>query len=1296
MGSAPARGRAPVAAMLAGAALLCFALLSFVALPSLLDVRMECRMSRMLPSYVVHDEELREFTRNDSPLMHKYSLKEYREADRMRHKMDNRHATPVLFIPGNAGSFAQVRSLASSASHQYWDELGNPRSEYEDAPGPTVWYSIDFNEDFSAFHGNTLKDQAYYVNEVLRFLRLKYPAPDDGKLRSDEHNTTVALVGHSMGGIVARLALTLPNHPAASVDTIVTLSTPHAFPPVPFERSLESVYSRVNKAANEPGAPLVISLAGGVLDTQLSSDASSLTLAQLYSPLTRVSAFTGAVSTLWSAVDHLAVVWCDQLRFKIAKGLLLDYKQYGAITEPRSTPLISAARHELWRRLLGITLDGASLEEEKVTIKGASDHFDGAELEEHNYTNEEGTRERLEDKEGRVTFWRPIAPPGRLAGTGMDERVGFELVTNYAVGESFSTGHIVPQEEEMQVELCKNRIRFESGQFERVQCRKVLPGAYERLPASPPPEDSLAFPNRSTYYDMPRHSFSRVHFSPDYLAAFGIDWIRVWIRSDEPKHAIAPHRQLVLQMGWVENAPIELRGKPGWFSKTWELPGRNMSLHPPATAQEEHAPTWTWHLPDIDSSLLAYDLELTPAACFARKLAPPPLTAPILRAMSLSTNDARIYPSLHMSRPVRVPLSLHGAAPFLPPPEGKRGTLLQLWALDTYRHSEFADVFNSECPLPYERLRLRVNVRASAALLVLRYRLALLAWPIAVLAYALVRAPPASTPVAAVLDLMELRALAVLLGAPIALHVFAAMGHSLGLATHVLGIGISTLRFVWLGPALMLVAYTLTAILVLLTDLALHATHTAMLRFLPHYVSRLQQPTWRSLSAWKAWAKRPATWITVAVLMGLIFLLPYQIILIVCTIVHMFTTARSYMAWQNASAHAPSTDRTVSSLARQHHEQVWLLQFLLWMLPLYMPILAVWVRNVNAGFHVTLSRTEHNVVATVPLLVLIYMMMHGVEGGLPGLYTEISVGVYTLQFLAAMTYGIRYTFSLYEVFVVAVTWEVVQRLIRLYRPPQRGGEISLEEHALFSLDDDDDEEIGHKDPVAAHLTVPASLAAPAPALSGAADASKLDALLAEYLDTVETYVATRDRLSSMLGAGHAQLTRAKMALDGGAFGQRLSRDAYDERMRARAAVTEDRLLWTADPDQPGEAADEKQAAAALEQTPPAAGLRRRTPARDATTAEKEGSMPTECSSTPSDVPRTPQGFDPLFQFSGLPPMSLRTAQRHFQDALALLLDPAARPPTAGDTAVWQLQRRLAALEADIAAARHSTTPAECR
>ena len=99
---------------------------------------------------------------------------------------------------------------------------------------------------------------------------------------------------------------------------------------------------------------------------------------------------------------------------------------------------------------------------------------------------------------------------------------------------------------------------------------------------------------------------------------------------------------------------------------------------------------------------------------------------------------------------------------------------------------------------------------------------------------------------------------------------------------------------------------------------------------------------------------------------------------------------------------------------------------------------------------------------------------------------------------------------------------------------------------------------------------------------------------------------------------------------------------------------------------------------------------------DATTAEKEGSMPTECSSTPSDVPRTPQGFDPLFQFSGLPPMSLRTAQRHFQDALALLLDPAARPPTAGDTAVWQLQRRLAALEADIAAARHSTTHAECR
>lgn len=54
--------------------------------------------------------------------------------------------------------------------------------------------SVDFNEDFSAFHGQTMHEQAEYTNEVIKFLLKEYP-----KIKE------VPILAHSMGGIVARL-----------------------------------------------------------------------------------------------------------------------------------------------------------------------------------------------------------------------------------------------------------------------------------------------------------------------------------------------------------------------------------------------------------------------------------------------------------------------------------------------------------------------------------------------------------------------------------------------------------------------------------------------------------------------------------------------------------------------------------------------------------------------------------------------------------------------------------------------------------------------------------------------------------------------------------------------------------------------------------------------------------------------------------------------------------------------------------------------------------------------------------
>ena len=52
-------------------------------------------------------------------------------------------------------------------------------------------------------------------------------------------------MGHSFGGLVARLALVLPSFPVGRVHTLFTLGSPHQAPPVAFDRSLATFYLKM-------------------------------------------------------------------------------------------------------------------------------------------------------------------------------------------------------------------------------------------------------------------------------------------------------------------------------------------------------------------------------------------------------------------------------------------------------------------------------------------------------------------------------------------------------------------------------------------------------------------------------------------------------------------------------------------------------------------------------------------------------------------------------------------------------------------------------------------------------------------------------------------------------------------------------------------------------------------------------------------------------------------------------------------------------------------------------------------
>ncbi|VUG17932.1 DEBR0S2_19570g1_1 [Brettanomyces bruxellensis] len=219
----------------------------------------KCRGVYMSPAYARVDG----FDGTHTRFASKYSLYLYREQGKDRLPDGpgglgggfRLTGTPVLFIPGNAGSYKQVRSIAAEAAAQFYGERGeNSREEkiYLDRDNNFIggprgsngtnldFFAADFNGDFTAFHGRTMLDQSEYLNEAVRFILSLY--------RGNKHPaTSVILVGHSMGGVVARVMLTLPNYLPGSVTTILTLAAPHAAAPATFDKELLDVFSETNE-----------------------------------------------------------------------------------------------------------------------------------------------------------------------------------------------------------------------------------------------------------------------------------------------------------------------------------------------------------------------------------------------------------------------------------------------------------------------------------------------------------------------------------------------------------------------------------------------------------------------------------------------------------------------------------------------------------------------------------------------------------------------------------------------------------------------------------------------------------------------------------------------------------------------------------------------------------------------------------------------------------------------------------------------------------------------------------------
>ncbi|NXA40743.1 PGAP1 deacylase, partial [Eudromia elegans] len=206
---------------------------------------------------------------------------------------------PVLFLPGNAGSYKQVRSLGSIALR---------KAEDVDFKYHFNFFSVNFNEELVALYGGSLQRQTKFVHECIKVILKLYR---DGEFAP----TSVAIVGHSMGGLVARALLTLKNFRPELINLLVTQATPHVAPVMPLDKYLTDFYTAVNNywilKAQDLRNLTTLSVAGGFRDYQVRSGLTFLPrLTQQDSALSVVSS---AVPRAWASTDHLSIVWCKEL-----------------------------------------------------------------------------------------------------------------------------------------------------------------------------------------------------------------------------------------------------------------------------------------------------------------------------------------------------------------------------------------------------------------------------------------------------------------------------------------------------------------------------------------------------------------------------------------------------------------------------------------------------------------------------------------------------------------------------------------------------------------------------------------------------------------------------------------------------------------------------------------------------------------------------------------------------------------------------------------------------------------------
>ena len=560
------------------------------------------------------------------------------------------------------------------------------------------FFAIDFNEDFSAFHGQTILDQAEYLNDAVAYILSLYH--DSRRSQRDPglpDPSSVILVGHSMGGVVARTMLTMPNYQPNSVNTIITVSAPHARPPVSFDAESVHTYKRINDywrhAYRQTWAndnPLwhvtLISIAGGGLDTVIPSDFASL---ESLVPSTHgFTVFTSAIPDVWTGCDHIQTTWCVQLMKSIVRSIFetLDVHRPGQ-TRPR------AERMRIFKKwfLTGMedVAEKTLLPKEPATLLTMEDDSSLV----------LASGERLAIK----SFERTKKPKTHLLPIPSQSKSGaqkFTLLSNSRLEDPNSPGplevlfcSIFPMQPGQASTLFSMNMDLsgDTSGSARLAC-KTRASDVIQLPAS---TEASVFP-----YDKAQ-PFSYLQYDLEDLTDH--QFVAVIEKATESTQ------------GWVlaefsDTANSVIQPDLGLNRLLF------FGLHLKFEAQR---PFMTEvKIPALHSSLLAFSLNLERGSCGEDR----ELFTPLLRQHLPEPHESKYFVNVKAAN-----ISMHGMAPFMPPPmrahPTNNGLSLQFWSDPTCNST--LDV------------SLKVDIPGSMGKLVMRYRVVFAAFPLVIVALVL-------------------------------------------------------------------------------------------------------------------------------------------------------------------------------------------------------------------------------------------------------------------------------------------------------------------------------------------------------------------------------------------------------------------------------------------------------------------------------------------------------------------------------------------------------------------------------